>query len=727
MSHLGAIIDSVGSEDRCAYRQKESNLALVSSIFIDPSLSSPGTPVSSVMASANAVEQKNGWEVEKNSKLTGLCREGEEKKNPGEGDYNEELLAGAQGGNTSKTDPLPPLMPSKVAVQAERSERQEKSLKDVHIEAGAPSLTNASQRVQGHGCKDTLVQSLEQTFSSKQTALGSSTSTTDEKQNSGGVTGKATQMSAEQEGPEDLACVSSVSVPALPHSHNNIEILSTEAAGTWSSRPHLECSKEVKLQEEGRRSEGEVNGTCQQVTKSQVTGPSTVVDLDSTKDFSRQPTSTILNVHATPTEQLLDFAPKPPVQAAALELQGDQDDQHLERFKEAATMTISEEDSFHEKKCQDIEIQATADMFSRSTATSPYLFPATTAHCPCKVTKEESEILMVVSHVDTGSKTVVQEATGNAIFQRQHDVTHPLVRCQVHIDPSQSAHHVHVDHMIEDVRLERDVCKNQKTELCQDKELSAGQGGLLPCTVQKELPHLPPEHCRNTISASQSGQTSNMSFHDEGTSMADSQHQYKCNLGSENLLVHVYSSHGETPSPSYQGNTESTQPAKTSTLHDSSKKTKLQFVLEIDPAGPQMSNTDKVAENKLGPGEQPSSVSDQAGQPAEGDWTCGSDRLRESSKCEVVQDVLWDEQGMTWEVYGAALDPESLGVAIQSHLQTKIKEQERKVTAIRKSISSEVPQGRKAKSQQRNVFRLLMQNIRRPNCCTRPPPSSVQD
>uniref|UniRef100_A0A8C9VGJ9 G protein-regulated inducer of neurite outgrowth C-terminal domain-containing protein n=1 Tax=Scleropages formosus TaxID=113540 RepID=A0A8C9VGJ9_SCLFO len=101
--------------------------------------------------------------------------------------------------------------------------------------------------------------------------------------------------------------------------------------------------------------------------------------------------------------------------------------------------------------------------------------------------------------------------------------------------------------------------------------------------------------------------------------------------------------------------------------------------------------------------------------------------VRETSKCEVVQDVVWDEQGMTWEVYGASLDPESLGVAIQSHLQTKIKEQERKVTAIRKSISSETPQGRKAKNQQRNVFRLLLQNIRRPNCCARPPPSSVLD
>lgn len=96
-----------------------------------------------------------------------------------------------------------------------------------------------------------------------------------------------------------------------------------------------------------------------------------------------------------------------------------------------------------------------------------------------------------------------------------------------------------------------------------------------------------------------------------------------------------------------------------------------------------------------------------------------------------VHDVVWDEQGMTWEVYGASLDPESLGFAIQSHLQCKIKEHEKKIiaqTTLRKSISgaaSDSPLGRKSKRRQANVFRSMFQNVRRPNCCVRPPPSAV--
>ncbi|XP_011475913.2 uncharacterized protein LOC105354446 [Oryzias latipes] len=102
----------------------------------------------------------------------------------------------------------------------------------------------------------------------------------------------------------------------------------------------------------------------------------------------------------------------------------------------------------------------------------------------------------------------------------------------------------------------------------------------------------------------------------------------------------------------------------------------------------------------------------------------------EKEKGKGVHDVVWDEQGMTWEVYGASVDPESLGFAIQSHLQCKIKEQERKLivqTSIRKSISGvDSPRhDKKNKRRQQNIFRSMLQNVRRPNCCVRPPPSSV--
>ncbi|XP_012712463.3 serine-rich adhesin for platelets [Fundulus heteroclitus] len=51
-------------------------------------------------------------------------------------------------------------------------------------------------------------------------------------------------------------------------------------------------------------------------------------------------------------------------------------------------------------------------------------------------------------------------------------------------------------------------------------------------------------------------------------------------------------------------------------------------------------------------------------------------------------EVLWDKQGMTWEVYGASVDLESLGTAIQSHLEMKIREKERHIRILRKSICS---------------------------------------
>ncbi|NXF11337.1 GRIN3 protein, partial [Smithornis capensis] len=96
-----------------------------------------------------------------------------------------------------------------------------------------------------------------------------------------------------------------------------------------------------------------------------------------------------------------------------------------------------------------------------------------------------------------------------------------------------------------------------------------------------------------------------------------------------------------------------------------------------------------------------------------------------------VRDVVWDEQGMTWEVYGASLDPESLGIAIQNHLQRQIREHEKLIRAqnsqTRKSISSDTSSNKKLKGRQHNMFQNMLQNFRRPNCCVRPAPSSVLD
>ncbi|XP_053441670.1 G protein-regulated inducer of neurite outgrowth 2 [Nycticebus coucang] len=72
-----------------------------------------------------------------------------------------------------------------------------------------------------------------------------------------------------------------------------------------------------------------------------------------------------------------------------------------------------------------------------------------------------------------------------------------------------------------------------------------------------------------------------------------------------------------------------------------------------------------------------------------------------------VRDVRWDAEGMTWEVYGASVDPEVLGVAIQKHLEMQF-EQLQRAPASEDSLSAE---GR------RGPLRAVMQSLRRPSCC----------
>ncbi|ELW66662.1 G protein-regulated inducer of neurite outgrowth 2 [Tupaia chinensis] len=72
-----------------------------------------------------------------------------------------------------------------------------------------------------------------------------------------------------------------------------------------------------------------------------------------------------------------------------------------------------------------------------------------------------------------------------------------------------------------------------------------------------------------------------------------------------------------------------------------------------------------------------------------------------------VRDVRWDAEGMTWEVYGAAVDPEVLGVAIQKHLEMQF-EQLQRGPASDDSLSAE---GR------RGPLRAVMQSLRCPSCC----------
>lgn len=118
---------------------------------------------------------------------------------------------------------------------------------------------------------------------------------------------------------------------------------------------------------------------------------------------------------------------------------------------------------------------------------------------------------------------------------------------------------------------------------------------------------------------------------------------------------------------------------------------------------------------------------------------------------EPVQEVSWDEKGMTWEVYGAVVEVAVLGTAIQKHLEKQVKKQKKQPSALpaltdvlpadltetSTTMPSSPPpitdpgESSPAKEQseekieqsgrrRRNNFRQWFRNVRRPSCCSRP-------
>uniref|UniRef100_A0A665W9L8 G protein-regulated inducer of neurite outgrowth C-terminal domain-containing protein n=1 Tax=Echeneis naucrates TaxID=173247 RepID=A0A665W9L8_ECHNA len=115
----------------------------------------------------------------------------------------------------------------------------------------------------------------------------------------------------------------------------------------------------------------------------------------------------------------------------------------------------------------------------------------------------------------------------------------------------------------------------------------------------------------------------------------------------------------------------------------------------------------------------------------------------EGDKAEPVQEVSWDEKGMTWEVYGAVVEVAVLGSAIQKHLEKQVKKQKRQpsmpppppLNPSAMPLTSETTKGGlgsgkvragkkgeqdvKVSRRRRNPFRLLMENVQQPHCCSR--------
>lgn len=82
-----------------------------------------------------------------------------------------------------------------------------------------------------------------------------------------------------------------------------------------------------------------------------------------------------------------------------------------------------------------------------------------------------------------------------------------------------------------------------------------------------------------------------------------------------------------------------------------------------------------------------------------------------------VKEVKWDAEGMTWEVYGASVDPEELGLAIQRHLELQIKETASRASKLSRQNTNTSRQSGNTSCQKKRSR--IMSSIRAPACCAR--------
>ncbi|XP_051958944.1 uncharacterized protein LOC127626882 [Xyrauchen texanus] len=86
-----------------------------------------------------------------------------------------------------------------------------------------------------------------------------------------------------------------------------------------------------------------------------------------------------------------------------------------------------------------------------------------------------------------------------------------------------------------------------------------------------------------------------------------------------------------------------------------------------------------------------------------------------------VKEVEWDAEGMTWEVYGAAVDPEELGLAIQKHLEIQIKETaDAAAVAAQREDFTETVSSLALQPRQRKKSEGIIRSLRSSACCSNP-------
>lgn len=370
---------------------------------------------------------------------------------------------------------------------------------------------------------------------------------------------------------------------------------------------------------------------------------------------------------------------------------GEGQERHCKLYREASTMTLSPS-STPAKQRQDMEVQAVANTCSKSVATSPGLFTA--PHRPNgAANRDEAQSMAIVYQVEGGTSTL---AGG------QHHMYISSVSTSSAPKP-------------ERITVEAEMCANQNAGLDVSYQQQIKSVVMKPREAATAVCNTQPvyqiniEHGNSKAEAGGGGvggaQTTAAAEDRKSTAPPETAAATKPRSADDGKSA---ASRAAATTGANQG--LPTTAATNATSKSAGAKNKAGSPKERKAEGK------SLAKAKVEP--------DKRGEDEEGDE--GEEEGKEKGKG--VHDVVWDEQGMTWEVYGASVDPESLGFAIQSHLQCKIKEQERKLmarTSLRKSISAvdSPQQGKKAKRRQHNIFRSMLQNVRRPNCCARPPAS----
>lgn len=360
---------------------------------------------------------------------------------------------------------------------------------------------------------------------------------------------------------------------------------------------------------------------------------------------------------------------------------------HCKQYREASTMTFPAS-STPVKQHQDMEVQAVANTCSKAVATSPSLLPFSLSRRQSggNMTRGEEQ-----------SMAVVYQAAPGVNHARSSDTKSEKINVEVKMCTKQNI-------SLDTKDSATSCCNTQpvyQISIDQSNPMEQGEPGIRRVEVQA------PAVKTVTTEALRSGAPQQTPAATKASS-ADSNKAAACQAVAAVAAVATVAA--------VAGPKQAPTTTSTTTVNAASKS----GVPKNKAASPEEKSGAKVLPKEA--------KSDRRNAEPERKEEENQQSGKERGKS--VHDVVWDEQGMTWEVYGASVDPESLGFAIQSHLQCKIKEQERKLmaqTSLRKSVPGvESPRHRrKSKRRQQNIFRSMLQNVRRPNCCARPPPSSV--